>query len=116
MIEINQFKSDLENIVRKYKKYENLTPDVPPKYGGVWAPSYGFLRICKNATAWQYGSPISITIGIDIGSKFANFDHEIIKSLKEEVKSVLNKLITDHGGSIVDSYGSAYGTVGWCKS
>lgn len=115
MNEINKLKLNLENIVSKYKQYENLTSDNPPKYAGVWTPSYGFLRVCENSTAWQYGLPKSITIGVDIGSKFANFDPKIIKSLKEEVKTILNKLVTGYGGYIVDSSGSAYGTVGWCK-
>lgn len=115
MIEANQVKSDLENIVSRYKKYEDLTPDAPPKYSGAWAPSYGFLRICESCTTWENGFPRAVLIGVDIGSKFAGYNFEIKKSLKEDIKNVLNKLITTHGGYIVEVCGSAYGTVGWCK-
>lgn len=111
--DISEAKIKLAAIVAKYKSYEDLTPSQPPKIGSYWSPSYGFLRISENTTGYQYGFSVPIKIGVEIGSKFANYNYDVINSLKAEVIEVINQLIAKHGGRIYNQFGSAYSQVGW---
>ena len=113
-----QVKSEMDKIVEKYKQYEDLTPNKPPATGGYWSPAYGYLKIVENQTAYDGYDGIfvrQIVIGVNIGSKFANYNKDIISALKSDVKSVLLSLVQNHGGFIIDKYGSAYSQLGWVK-
>jgi hypothetical protein len=44
-----QAKSDLLQIVEKYKQHQDLTPDKPPAIGGYWSPAYGNLTLVENS-------------------------------------------------------------------
>lgn len=110
-----QVKSELNKVVEKYKQYEDLTPNKPPVNGGYWSPAYGDLKIVENVIGYSYSFARNILIGVNIGSKFANYNRDILASLKAEVKAILKPVIEKHGGFIHDEYGSAYSQLGWVK-
>ena len=118
MQELIQIKSDLLQVIDKYKQYQDLTPGKPPAIGGYWSPAYGDLKVVENVIAYDgYDGMFvrQIVIGINIGSKFANYDRGIISALKSEIRDVLKFLVEKHGGFIFDKYGSAYSQLGWVK-
>lgn len=110
-----QVKSDLLQIVEKYKSYQDLTPDKPPAIGGYWSPAYGNLTVVENAIGYEYSFARKIVIGVNIGSKFAGYNREIVSALKSEIRTVIKSLIEKHGGFIFDQCGSAYSQLGWSK-
>jgi hypothetical protein len=110
-----QAKSDLLQIVEKYKQHQDLTPDKPPAIGGYWSPAYGNLTLVENAIGYEHSFARKIVIGVQIGSKFAGYDREIVSALKAEIKTVIKSLTEKHGGFIFDQYGTAYSQLGWSK-
>lgn len=120
---------ELQSIVKRYKKYERNDPDKPPKNSyGYWSPRDGRVRVVTD----RYVSQRVVNIGVEIGSKFAEpADYSypsdvgrneamikrkaVVESLKSDVNKVLNKLKDAEGGFIIDSYGTAYSTIGWSK-
>lgn len=108
---LTEAKLQLENIVLKYKQYENLTPDKPPPIGRYWAPAYGFLKVIENESCYESLLYRKVIIGVKIGTKFANYDYNLVFTLKSEIKDVLKHLY----GRILDVYGSAFTTVGVTK-
>lgn len=110
-MQLTKAKSELENIVLKYKQHENLSPSKPPPIGGYWSPEYGFLSLVENKACYEYGFCRNILLGVSIGSKFANYDRKVISDLKSDIKSVLQHL----DGHILDIYGTAYSVLGISK-
>jgi hypothetical protein len=104
-------KLQLENIILKYKQYEDLTPSKPPPIGNYFSPAYGFLRLVENQGCYESLFYRNVYVGINIGSKFANYDYKLVSTLKSEIKDVLKHL----DGRILDVYGSAFTTVGVTK-
>lgn len=109
MLSLDQAKLMIEDILLKYKQYENIKIDAAPRIGTTWSPAYGFLKICTDTIVWEYSFPRKILIGIQIGSKFANYDKKVLSDLKSEVKQVLSNFSNNQ---IIDIYGSAYSTFG----
>ena len=110
-----QVRSELNKVVEKYKQYEDLTPNKPPAIGGYWSPAYGNLTLVENTIGYEHSFARKIVIGVQIGSKFAGYNREIISALKSEIKTVIKPLIEKHGGFIFDQYGTAYSQLGWSK-
>lgn len=108
-----QAKSALLQIVEKYKQHQDLTPNKPPAIGGHWSPAYGNLTLVENIIGYEYSFAREIVIGVQIGSKFAGYNREIVSALKSEIKTVIKPLIEKHGGFIFDQYGSAYSQLGY---
>jgi len=104
-------KLQLENIILKYKQYEDLTSSQPPSIGNYFSPAYGFLRLVENQGCYESLFYRNVYVGINIGSKFANYDYKLVSTLKSEIKDVLKHL----DGRILDVYGSAFTTVGVTK-
>lgn len=107
---LTEAKLQLENIILKYKQYEDLTPSKPP-IGGYWSPAFGFLRLAENQVCYENILYRNVYIGVNIGSKFAKYDYKVISALKSEIKDVLKYL----DGRIIDIYGTAFTTVGVTK-
>ena len=108
-------KAQLEALVVKYKSFENLSSDQPPKIGTYWSPRYGFLRVSENTVIYDYGLSVRVKISVEIGSKFAENNASVNKAIRAEIIDIFNDLISKHGGSILKKYGTAYSVFGWVQ-
>lgn len=108
---LTEAKLQLENIILKYKQYQDLTPSQPPSIGNYFSPAYGFLRLVENQGCYESLFYREIYLGMKIGSKFANYDYKLVSTLKSEIKDVLKHL----DGRVLDVYGTAFTTVGVTK-
>jgi len=108
-----QIREQLESIIAKYEKYQNWTPDKPPKNSNMWYPKYGFLKLEIDTIHKNMYFTEKVTLGVKIGSSFANDDQKIIQELRSEILQVLEEAIKNEGGHLVKIPGSAYSVIGW---
>jgi len=117
MIDFLEKKNQLINLVEKYKSYEDLTIDSPPKISNYWSPTFGFIKLCENVTAYEnsFLFPRKIILGIQIGTRFANGNLDIINQVRSETVTILKELVIKNKGFVLNQYGSAYYQIGYCN-
>lgn len=132
--DLNPFKQQLQDVLASYQQYVRLDPDPPPTHGFSDSPRDGRLKIVQGHFVWEGHACLfqrNILLGVTIGAKFAEptwyhypaqeqwqearaARQKIVNSLKEKVEAILLSLKEAKGGSILNSYGTAYTTLGWC--
>lgn len=115
----------LEQIVKRYKKYERLDREPPPKVGTYWSPADGSLRVVRDVFFYSAYFTKKMALGVHIGSKFAEpkgepdpkkavkAQMEVVSKIRDEVRDVLMDLIKSEGGSIEGTDGTSYSLLGW---
>lgn len=119
MNNLDLVKEKLSILIKEYKKYENLSPDKPPAIGNIYHVSYGDLILEENFTGWEgYGCLFirKILIGVQIGTRFGNYDKEIISNLKLKIRNIFKEFMSNNSGYFLyDSFGSSYHVIGIFK-
>ena len=113
--DIKNTKIELERLVVDYSKYQNLKPDVAPKFVTYWAPSSGVIEVVSDRWfPFEYNS-LKVVLGITMGGRFAQNDEVTRSEFTKKVKQALMQLVQKHGGFCCDKYGSNYTVIGFVK-